>query len=121
MIFDKNGPVLPKKEQELIEESTSKSKELRTPRENLESKVESIIRSIENLSGKKFRIEFEIKRQKTALARKREELKRVSKTHSAKVVIRSESQIEDETPKEDPIDLRRTQRLLQESARILEN
>lgn len=92
------------------------------PKQNLESKIESIIRTIENLSEKKIRIDFELRRQKKSLARKREELKRVSRSSQAKVSLSLENsfntnlqEIEDQQ-----YALKRTQFLLQESARILE-
>lgn len=62
-----------------------------TPEKNLRSKIDSIVRSLENLSQKKIRIEFEIRRQKKSLARKREELKKVSKTSQARAKIALES------------------------------
>lgn len=89
-------------------------------KQNLESKIESIIRSIENLSEKKVRIDFELKRQKRSLARKREELKRVSKSSQAKVTLSLE-QLNQATTETSSIEgYKRTQLLLQESARILE-
>lgn len=48
------------------------------PDMNLRSKIDSLVRSIENLSEKKLRIDFEIKKQKRSLARKRNELKKSS-------------------------------------------
>lgn len=58
---------------------------------NLRSKIQSLLNSLENLSQKKIRIDFEIRRQKKALARKREELKRSSKTLTAKGSIHLEA------------------------------
>lgn len=58
---------------------------------NLRSKIDSLTRSLENLSQKKLRLEFEIKRQKKSLIRKREELKRVSKRNTAKLKLTLES------------------------------
>lgn len=65
---------------------------INTPEKNLRSKIDSIVRSLENLSQKKLRIEFEIKRQKRSLARKREELKKTQKSTQAKAKIALESQ-----------------------------
>lgn len=48
------------------------------PDMNLRSKIDSLMRSIENLTEKKLRIDFEIKKQKRSLARKRNELKKSS-------------------------------------------
>lgn len=62
-----------------------------TEDKNLRSKIDSLTRSLENLSEKKLRLEFEIKRQKKSLIRKREELKRVSKRNSAKLNLTLES------------------------------
>lgn len=62
-----------------------------TQEKNLRNKIDSIVRSLENLSAKKLRLEFEIKRQKKSLTRKREELKRVSKLNQAKVKLTLES------------------------------
>lgn len=50
------------------------------PDKNLRSKIDSIVRSIESLSAKRDRIDYEIKRQKKSLERKRMELKK-SNTH----------------------------------------
>lgn len=62
-----------------------------TPEKNLRSKLDSILRSIENLTQKRLRIEFEIKKQKASLLKKRQELRRSTKSHSAKVKIALES------------------------------
>ena len=59
---------------------------------NLRSKIDSIIRSIENLSEKKARIDFEIKKQKKSLIRKRIELKRVVKSTRTRSIPMSETQ-----------------------------
>lgn len=55
------------------------------PEQNLRSKVDSLVRSIENLTAKRLRIEYEIKMQKRSLARKRMELKKGSKHSKAKL------------------------------------
>lgn len=89
---------------------------------NLRSKIESISRSIENLQEKKLRIEFEIKRQKKSLVRKREELKKETSRTSAKVSLALESDsfynllLEDDFQQLRAID----SRLLSESSRVLE-
>lgn len=102
-------------------ESSQTSSAPRTSKQNLESKIESLIRSIQNLSEKKLRIDFELKRQKRSLARKREELKRVSKSSHAKTQISLESSVESQIEETSSVvDYKRTQSLLQESARILE-
>lgn len=62
-----------------------------TPEKNLRSKMDSILRSIENLTQKKLRIEFEIKKQQKSLIRKRQELRRSSSTRSKKLKIALES------------------------------
>lgn len=90
---------------------------------NLRSKIQSLLNSLENLSQKKIRIEFEIRRQKKALARKREELKRTSKSLTAKGSIRLEasdlSRISSGAEK--PLTLQYVdQVLLRESANVLE-
>jgi flagellar motility protein MotE (MotC chaperone) len=56
-----------------------------TPERNLRSKIDSILRSIENLTEKQKRITFEIKKQKTSLLKKRQELQRSTKSRSTKV------------------------------------
>lgn len=106
-------------EEDLDVDSLNEGTTIQNSTQNLKSKMESLIRSIENLSEKKIRLEFEIKRQKRSLARKREELKRVNSSSQAKVKIALESgsQAESEEIKKER---REIQKLLQESARILE-
>lgn len=91
---------------------------------NLRSKIDSIMRSLENLSAKKARIEFEIRRQKKTLTRKREELKRVSKSNQAKLSLTLENQnpvLFRFQAKERNLELQRLDsRLLQESNRLIE-
>lgn len=58
---------------------------------NLRSKIDSILRSLENLTQKKMRIEFEIKKQRKSLERKRLELKRSHKSQTFKAKIALES------------------------------
>lgn len=62
-----------------------------TADKNLRSKIESIDRNLEQLLQKKLRIEFEIKRQKKSLVRKREELKKVTSRNNAKLKLTLES------------------------------
>lgn len=89
-----------------------------TPLASLNSKVNSILRTLENLSQKKIRIEAEYKRQTIALKRKREALKR---EHSSKLKLKesldnthfySELLNDNETREE----LKESQQLLRESA-----
>lgn len=108
-------------ERQGVKEGTATSSAPRTSKQNLESRIESLIRSIQNLSEKKLRIDFELKRQKRSLARKREELKRVSKSSHARAKISLESSVDPQIEKETMmVEKKRTQSLLQESARILE-
>lgn len=91
-----------------------------TSEKNLRSKIDSICRTLENLSQKKARLDFEIKRQKKTLTRKREELKRVSKSNQAKVALTLESQGPSEHDSEIESMIRRLDsRLLQESDRLI--
>lgn len=68
-----------------------RTKIISSSEKNLRSKIDSIIRSIENLTEKKLRIEFEIKKQKLSLERKRLELKKSHKTTKVKVKAALES------------------------------
>lgn len=61
-----------------------------TSERNLRSKLDSILRSIENLQQKKERIEFELKKQKASLIRKRQELTRSHKSLTNRKVSVSE-------------------------------
>lgn len=91
---------------------------------NLRTKIDSILRSIENLSSKKARIEFEIKRQKKSLYRKREELKKVSKSNRTKINLSLESGnlIHPDLEEKDLLQLQRLDSiLLAESSRVLED
>lgn len=95
-----------------------------TPERNLRSKIDSLTRAIENMSEKKIRLDFEIKKQKKALIRKRNELKKVQSSLSAKssLVIENEIIFDDFPPAEDYLVLRRIDsKLLQESDRVLNN
>lgn len=64
---------------------------------NLRSKIDNIIRSIENLQQKEIRIKREIETQKRSLTRKRIELKKNSKSLKKKTTSVSES-LEIQTP-----------------------
>lgn len=87
---------------------------------NLRSKISSISRSIEQLTQKKLRIEFEIKRQKKSLARKREELKHSSFTVSGKLALESQNPISIFHGEEVKLLQKIDRKLLTESAKILE-
>lgn len=89
---------------------------------NLRSKIDSIIRALENLSEKKMRIEFEIKRQTQSLTRKREELKRVSKRDQVKTRVFLENSFGSNQPiDQEVLELQKIDSiLLQESYRVLE-
>lgn len=100
------------------------TKVITTADKNLRSKINSILRSLENLSQKKARIEFEIKRQKKSLLRKREELKKVSTSNQKKISISLESGnlIHPDLEEQDLQSLRRLDLiLLQESNRLLDD
>lgn len=99
------------------------SKVISTADKNLRSKIDSILRSLENLTAKKMRIEFEIKKQKASLSRKRQELKKVTKSNQKKLAISLESGILGHQPSEEEISfLRRLDsRLLQESNQLLDD
>lgn len=92
---------------------------------NLRSKIDSILRSLENLSAKQARIEFEIKKQKKSLTRKRQELKKVQKSSTRKLSVAIEEQTEILGYCLDDVDLQELRRLdsklLAESSRILED
>lgn len=88
--------------------------------QNLRRKIESICRTIENLSSKKLNLELEIKTQKKVLARKRLELKKRSKTNQVRIQARLESTGDEKEPKEVQELARIDQKLLRESASILE-
>lgn len=95
-----------------------------TADKNLRSKIDSLLRSLENLSQKKLRIEYEIQKQKKSLYRKREELKKKSSSTQKKIKIAIESNILDildEQLDSDCEELRRIDSiLLQESSQKLE-
>lgn len=99
------------------------TKVITTADKNLRSKIDSITRSLENLSEKKARIEFEIKRQKKSLTRKRAELKRVSRSNQAKLTLSLESGIvsTDSLPEQETRNLQvLDSRLLRESSQQLD-
>lgn len=99
----------------LVENGVIKSEEA-----NLRSKIESIIRTLENLSQKKLRVEFEIQQQKRALARKRTELKKSKKSSQTKVKLALENKdISHSQGKEDPL-RNLDDNLLQRSSHLLQ-
>lgn len=92
-----------------------------TSEKNLRSKIESIVRSLENLQTKQERINYEIRKQKRSLARKREELKRVSKGNRARTTLTMESVADPSKLIERSSELSRLDSyLLQESSRLLD-
>lgn len=99
------------------------AKVITTADKNLRCKIDSILRSLENLSAKKLRIEYEIKKQKKSLLRKRQELKKVSKSNQKKLTIALESGNLIESPSEEELSfLRRLDSiLLEESSQQLED
>lgn len=95
-----------------------------TADKNLRTKVDSLLRSLENLQAKKDRLDYEIKKQKRALVRKRQELKRVSQSSSRKVgpVLESAEAEESTTLLIEITGLKRLDsRLLQESSQVLDD
>lgn len=95
-----------------------------TSEKNLRSKIDSIVRSLENLSKKRARIDFEIKRQKKSLTRKRQELKKVSSSTQVKAKLTLEStkdfpgfRLTDRRSELRVLD----SKLLQESSRVLDD
>lgn len=95
-----------------------------TSEKNLRSKIDSITRSLENLSEKKARIDFEIKRQKRSLTRKRAELKKSQRSTQAKFSLSLESGRIYPGPisQIDPRDIQvLDSKLLQESNQVLDN
>lgn len=97
-------------------------KQIQTPEKNLKSKIDSLLRSLQNLSEKRARIEFEIKKQSKSLLRKREELKRVSTSTRAKLKVSLESSdaIQPEYSQDILAFQREVSQLLEESARVLD-
>ena len=103
---------------ELLEEATLIS----TPAKNLSNKLDSILRSLENLAQKKARIEYEIKKQKSSLFRKREELKKVQKSYrkKARLSLESSDPIVAQSVQELQRFSKRCSQLLTESQRVLD-
>lgn len=66
-----------------------------TSDKNLRSKIGSLLRSIENLEAKRERLTYEINKQKKSLTRKRQELKRVSRSNQKNSSLALESAGED--------------------------
>lgn len=100
----------------ILEESS-----LKEDSKNLRRKIDSICRTIENLSAKKLNIEAEIRTQKKVLVRKRNELKKRSKSNQTGINIRLESsEISSPVPEEIKKIQQLDQRLLRESSRLLE-
>lgn len=114
--FDK----IAKKRNTVSQESTNI---IQTPAKNLSSKVDSILRSIENLTSKKIRIEYEIKKQKKSLLRKKEELKKVQKSNNRRLKISLEATDPvqaSKTEEEFKLFQKEVSQLLEKSARILD-
>lgn len=111
-----NNPVSRK---ERIEESSGI---IQTPVKNLSSKVDSILRSIQNLTEKKVRIEYEIRKQKASLSRKRSELKKAQKSTSRRIKISLESSDPTQQSKTEELQnfQKQVSKLLEESARVLD-
>lgn len=89
------------------------------PEKNLRSKMDSLLRSIENLSAKKLRLEYEIKVQKRSLARKRMELKKVSKHFKATLESAQDPKLQEVVSSQRDLTLDVDNYLLRESYRIL--
>lgn len=89
------------------------------PEKNLRSKMDSLLRSIENLTAKKLRLEYEIKVQKRSLARKRMELKKVSKHFKATLESAQDPVLQEVVSREKDLTLDVDNYLLRESFRIL--
>lgn len=94
-----------------------------TPERNLRSKIDSLLRSLENLTSKKLRIEYEIKKQKRSLERKRSELKKSNKTVTRRYRLSLENQTLQEASSSQEIKefLREDQLLLQKSSQMLDD
>jgi hypothetical protein len=113
--------------QEVSETSETVTQEsttpINTPRKNLISKIDSILRNLENLNQKKLRIEFEIKKQKSSLHRKRDELKKAQKSLRVRTRISLESADSiSEFQSEQELDdfLKRCSKYLSETQRVLD-
>lgn len=68
-----------------------KTQVISSPEKNLRTKIESLLRNLEQLESKKSRIDYEIRKQKKALIRKREELKKASKSLKTRSSLVQES------------------------------
>jgi hypothetical protein len=80
MLIDNDGKIVTKSDPTTeLAETTSI---IQTPAKNLSSKIDSILRSIENLTEKKLRIEFEIKKQKKESSSQERRTKESSKFKS---------------------------------------
>lgn len=103
----------------------SESKVISREDRNLRSKVDSLLRSLENLEEKKKRLDYEIRKQRKSLFRKREELKRVSKRNRKKANLVQEVFIDSEFSLISDEELLVLQRLdsilLQESDHLLDH
>jgi polyhydroxyalkanoate synthesis regulator phasin len=95
---------------------------IQTPVKNLSSKIDSILRSIQNLTEKKVRIEYEIRKQKASLTRKRSELKKAQKSTSRRIKISLESSDPTQQSKTEELQnfQKQVSKLLEESARVLD-
>jgi seryl-tRNA synthetase len=120
MLIDNDGKIVTKSDPTTeLAETTSI---IQTPAKNLSSKIDSILRSIENLTEKKLRIEFEIKKQKKSLLRKKEELKKVQNSNRRRLKISLEAANPNQDSIQEEFDLfqKEVSRLLEKSARVLD-
>jgi hypothetical protein len=111
-------------ESKILLETVTRNPRISDSSKNLRSKIDSIVRSIENLSQKKLRIEFEMRKQQQSLTRKRQELKKRSRSNRIKVRAALESSntdLEQDSAKKEIEELLRLDSiLLQESDRVLD-
>jgi len=119
MLIRPDGTIQEVKKSDKVQEATSI---IQTPARNLSSKVDSILRSIENLSQKKLRIEFEIKKQKKSLLRKKEELKKVQNSNRRRLKVSLEAANPNQASIQEEFDLfqKEVSRLLERTARVLD-
>lgn len=103
-----------------LEDSKIEDNVLREEQKNLRRKIDSIIRTIENLSAKKLSLETEIRVQKKVLARKRLELKKQTRNLNARIKLQLESDSMDSLLKDLQKVQNEDQKLLRESSRLLE-
>lgn len=111
-------------EEKLFLSRLQESEVITAPDKNLRSKIDSILRSIENLSEKKIRIEYEIRKQKKSLVRKRQELKKVTGPNQKKLTVTLESDTQAEAHQKEQLNAlfrRIDSKLLQESSQVLDN